>query len=332
MERPRFLKVCALVCAVVSGCSELIVTGPDSNGNMRDFNVVGSYLKTRYAFLLYKRINPDSLIAAYRSQAAAAQGDEIYTVFQQMLGSLKDGHVQIRTEGGFPVSVYDWPRRHMDEEYSPLVVRKYFDEELRRGGNDQFEYGITSSNVAYVYLASFAEGNWVQDFDRVLNDLKNTKGMIFDVRNNGGGNGLTGEFIVRRFLSDSLSYSLYNPDGSVKGTDHLSPDGPVRYSKPVVVLINGASFSMAEMFPELMKQIPTVTTLGDTTGGGGGSTEVFLLPSGRRLQIPTSYMKRFNGTMIEWNGVPPDIVVSQTKSDIDAGRDLQLERALQLFP
>jgi hypothetical protein len=330
MNRQR-VNMLSLVCACLFGCSELIVQGPDADKNMPDFNMLGYFVKTRYAFLQYKKINWDSLLAVYRPLAAAAKGDEIYPVLHHLLGELKDGHVEIRTEGDYAVITYDWPRHQMGKAYSPLVVRKYFDAELRRAGNDQMEYGITSSNVGYVYLASFAEGDWIRDFDRVLDDLKNTKGMIFDVRNNGGGNGLTGDFIVKRFLSDSLTYSSYQPDGSVRGTNTLNPDGPFQYHNPVIILINGASFSMAEIFPELMKQIPTVKTLGDTTGGGGGSNDVFLLPSSKRLRMPTSYLRRFNGDMIEWNGIPPDIVVPQTKQDIDAGRDPQLERAIRLF-
>lgn len=111
----------------------------------------------------------------------------------------------------------------------------------------------------------------------------------------------------------------------------ILPAGQYPYHKPVVILINGASFSAAELLPELMKQIHQVTTVGDTTGGGGGSNDVFYLPSNKRIKIPTSYFKRFNGDMVEWNGVPPDILVPQNEADIKQGRDKQLEYAITLL-
>lgn len=70
---------------------------------------------------------------------------------------------------------------------------------------------------------------------------------------------------------------------------------------------------------------------GITVRGGGGSNEVFTLPSNKRIKIPTSYLRRFNGQLIEWNGVPPDIVVPQTGEDIRRGQDKQLERAIAML-
>ena len=53
--------------------------------------------------------------------------------------------------------------------------------------------------------------------------------------------------------------------------------------------------------------------------------------SGKRLKIPTAYFKRMDGEMIEWNGIPPDILVPQTEADINQERDKQLERAIAVL-
>jgi len=150
------------------------------------------------------------------------------------------------------------------------------------------------------------------------------------VRNNGGGTSSACDFVVSRFATAPIREVFYYPNGTYNSSI-IRPRGPYQFLKPVVVLINGASFSAAELFPELMKQIPTVTTLGDTTGGGGGSSVIFHLPSNKRIQLPTMYFKRFDGTMVEWNGIPPDILVPQTSDDIKEGHDKQLDRAIQLL-
>ena len=316
---------------IVAGCSELIVGPSGNNLNVADFTSVGKIVKDQYAFLQFKRVNWDSLLSVYRPKAEQAKGDEIYLVLHDLLHELKDGHIELRTEGGFPTMTYEWPRMHQDKAYSPLVVRKYFDKELRLAGDGNMEYEVLPDNIGYIYLVSFAEGSWVYDLDLILAYFVNTKGVIFDVRNNGGGHGEIANFITSRFASAPITYVWYSPSGAKQWSYTITPAGPYRYLKPVVVLINGASFSAAELLPELMKQIPLVTTVGDTTGGGGGSNDVFSLPSDKRIKIPTSYFKRFNGDMVEWNGIPPDILVPQTEADIKQGRDKQLERAIALL-
>jgi hypothetical protein len=318
-------------CIVLAGCSELIVGSPENNHNVADFVSVGEIIKSQYPFLQFKRVNWDSLLVVYRPMAEQAKGDEIYGVLHDLLRELKDGHIELRTEGGFATLTYEWPRMQGGKAYSPLVVRKYFDRELRVAGDGNLEYEILPENIGYIYLASFAEGNWVYDLDRILAFFLNTKGLIFDVRNNGGGHGEIANFITSRFASAPITYVWYSPGGAQRWTYTIVPAGPYRYLKPVVVLINGASFSAAELLPELMKQIPLVTTAGDTTGGGGGSNDVFFLPSNKRIKIPTSYFKRFSGEMVEWNGIPPDILVPQTEADVKQGRDKQLERAISLL-
>ena len=77
----------------------------------------------------------------------------------------------------------------------------------------------------------------------------------------------------------------------------------------------------------MMRRLPNVTLVGDTTGGGGGAPEYFPLPSGRQIRVSTKNLCRYDGSPVEWNGIPPDVVVMQTKSDLKGGHDLQFERA-----
>jgi len=318
-------------CFIFVGCSELIVGSSGGNRNLADFESVGQIVKSKYPFLQFKQVNWDSLLNVYRPIAEQAKGDELYSILHSLLRELRDGHIELRTEGGFPLMTYEWPRLQGGKAYSPLVVRKYFDKELRVAGNGNLEYEILPDNIGYIYLASFASGNWITDLYHILEYLSNTKGLIFDVRNNGGGEGGLADFIAQRFTLAPITYSIYLPDGSAKSTITINPGVRSTYHKPVVLLINGASFSAAELLAALLEQIPSVTTLGDTTGGGGGSNDVFHLPSNKRIKIPTSYLKRFNGDMIEWYGIPPDIVVPQSPDDIKQGRDKQLEYAIKLL-
>jgi len=105
---------------------------------------------------------------------------------------------------------------------------------------------------------------------------------------------------------------------------------------PVVVLINGASLSSGELFPEVMKQLSSVTVVGDTTAGAGcndrgGFRGDRRLPSGKMIHIPTWCITRYDGVAWEGAGIAPDIRVQQTEEDVAQGFDRQLEHALGLL-
>jgi len=98
-----------------------------------------------------------------------------------------------------------------------------------------------------------------------------------------------------------------------------------------VVLINGVCFSAAEYFAEMMKQVSTVTVVGDTTGGGGGIPQPFSLPSGIQVRVPAGEFRRHDGVPIEWNGIPPDVTIMNAEAEVRQGKDNQLEYAIQIL-
>lgn len=323
-----------LFVGAFSGCTDFMVTEPNVSTNLADFEAAWQAVNAVYPYFGFKHINWDSIHAVYLPKAEHAQGDEIVEVLFDMLGELRDGHVRLATQGGSSVTPYHPPREDRDRNtYSPLTVRKYFDRELRLAGNERIEFEILPGNIGYVYVATLRKEEPVlAGFDEALAYLKDTKGLIVDVRHNGGGTDNNSEGIVGRLIIssiDGLPYPL--PDGSMHRGYSMVPRGPFPYTKPVVMLINGVCFSACEDFAEMMKHVPSVTAVGDTTAGGSGAPEPFTLPSGRTVYVSTKFIPRYDGQPIEWNGVPPDILVINTDAEIRAGKDTQLERAMELL-
>jgi len=80
---------------------------------------------------------------------------------------------------------------------------------------------------------------------------------------------------------------------------------------------------------KVIKKNPHKRIIGGTTGGGGGIPEIFILSKSRlRIKIPTRCEMRYDGEFMDWNGIPPDILVSQCKKDIDNGIDKQWDYAI----
>ena len=155
--------------------------------------------------------------------------------------------------------------------------------------------------------------------------------MIFDIRHNGGGNNISSFYIIKRLISTPLEGTQWTrKGGGVYPLETINPEGEFQYTNPIVVLINGVSFSSADGFANLCKKIPHITVIGDTTGGGSGVPESFTLQnSSLKLRIPVRCEMRYDCEHYEWNGIIPDILIPQTKVDIDNKQDKQLEKAIE---
>jgi carboxyl-terminal processing protease len=320
---------------VLFSCKDLIVTEPDSNLNVEDFEAAWKRIRDVYPYLEYKKINWDSIHTVYRPLFENADGDEFYLLLRDFLAELKDGHVYFRTKGGGEVYPY-YPQRHFKDRhaYSPFVVRKYFDKALRLTESKTVEYEILPGNIGYAFLSDFHENYLTDEFPGVLDYLKNTRGLILDIRQKVGGDYKNIEAVITRFLTGPLERNDAYTYGEKWNLPSFQPRGPFQYTKPVAVLINGSTFSAGEFTTEILKQLPQVTAIGDTTGGGsvgGGDESLYFLPSGKSISIGFIDIRRYDGLPWEWLGVAPDIRVEQTEADIQAGRDLHLEYAIDLL-
>jgi hypothetical protein len=326
-----------MMVVIAYSCESLIVQPGDDDHHMEDFEATWQRINDVYPFLEFKNLNWDSIHQVYEPRFEAARGDEFYLVFDDFLAELKDGHLWYQTNGGGRIYPY-YPARHFRDRhgYDPFVVRSYFDSGLTVTASKVAEYGILPGNIGYVFISGFQENYLIEEFPGILEYLRNTAGLIMDIRQKRGGSYDNVEAVVTRFISDSLVRPRLYLLGEFIDIPPFQPAGPFTYTNPVVVLVNGSTFSAGELTAEIMKQIPQVTVVGDTTGGGGvvssgGRPEhvgEYELPSGRMIYIGTGYFERYDGEMFEWNGVVPDIRIPQTGEDTGKGVDRQLEFAI----
>ncbi len=314
-------------------CKDVIVASPESNQNVEDFEAAWKRVNDVYPYLEFKKINWDSIYKVYRPLAETVRGDEIFWVLRDMLAELKDGHIYYSTEGGGEIYPYYPPRYFKDRHsYSTFIVRKYFDKELKLSKSGKVEYGIIPGNIGYAFLSDFHHNYLVKDFPIVFDYLRNTKGLILDIRQKRGGLFENIEAVVSHFMTQPMlrpdSYWL----GNKETNSLIAAAGPFAYTNPVVVLINGSTFSAGELCTEILKQLPNVTAVGDTTGGGScGGDQKFYLPSGKMIHVGMLDSRRYDGLPWEWVGIAPDIRIKQTEADIISGIDKQLENAIKML-
>ena len=284
--------------------------------------------------VLYIRIS--SLIyTEYRPKAEQARGDEIYTVLVDLISELKDQHPYIKFKGGRQATVFQSPRYIRDRDlFDPVVVRKYFDEGFKYAGGGYIEYQKLPDNIGYMSIASFEPLYLVDDFTSVLDFFNNTKGIIMDVRHNMGGLAANSNQILAYLIHGDFPVPTAYSHGQIIPQNPIESNG-YRFGKPIVVLTDGVSYSETERFTEMMKQLPNVTVVGDTTGGGSagsdGISDEIILPSGRIIHVGTRDFRRYDGRPWEWIGIEPDVRVPNTVDNLKRNQDNQLEYAIDLL-
>ncbi len=193
------------------------------------------------------------------------------------------------------------------------------------------EYEMLDGNIAYISLSTFNEKSTPQ-LRAALDDLlgQNPKGLIFDLRNNGGGFLVTAIEVASEFLSDGVvMYEEYG-DGS-RDTYNVQAGGRAT-AIPLVVLINEGTASASEIVAGAIQDYDRGTLIGMTSYGKGSVQNwISLRTEEGGVRITIARWLTPNGNQINELGLTPDIEVPYTQEDADADRDPQLEAAIEFF-
>jgi tricorn protease len=153
------------------------------------------------------------------------------------------------------------------------------------------------------------------------------KGLIIDVRNNGGG-----------FTTDHLLTMLCQPSHAITVPRGGKPGYPedrrvyATWSKPIVVLCNQNSFSNAEIFSHAIKTLKRGKVVGVPTAGGVISTGGTQIMDVGFLRLPfRGWYVLGTGEDMELNGAVPDYTVWNKPGDVPMGKDAQLDEAVEVL-
>lgn len=184
------------------------------------------------------------------------------------------------------------------------------------------------SDFCYIRLSSFISRNAATEFGTILNNNKDKKGFIIDLRSNPGGLLTNAIYISDMFLDGGTIVSTVDRDG-YKETQRASAG--VYTKKPVVVLINKGSASASEIFSGAMKDNHRAVIIGEQSFGKGLVQEINKLPYESGINITIQKYLTPNGTDINKKGITPDIEVKLTEEDVKNKNDLQLKKAIEVL-
>ncbi|MDH3708470.1 MAG: S41 family peptidase [Cyclobacteriaceae bacterium] len=330
--RVLFIIFATALILIGPGCEEVFFEKDAANDPENSFDFLWTTLSERYSLFEFKQINWDSVYAVYRPRVNAGTSDaQLFEVMAEMLNTLKDGHVNLRSQ--FDISRY-FPYLEVAPNFSfDLVERNYLGADYRFTG---FLLNQVFDSVGYIYYGSFQSSVKDWELDTVINRFNHerVKGVIIDIRDNEGGNPENGLKLAARLIDQRThiytSQKKFGPgpaDFAPAENIFLDPntDSP-HFPGQVIVLTNRKVYSAGSYFSASIKAIPDVMIVGDTTGGGSGVPAGFDLPNGWYCNYSSTIGTLTDGFNFE-AGVPPDVYLQLDTVDILNGVDTYIEYA-----
>ena len=181
--------------------------------------------------------------------------------------------------------------------------------------------------IAHIEINSFTE-NTDREVTEALNKMKDlgARGLILDLRNNPGGLLTSVVDVTGRFIDGGLV--LYEVDGHDKRKDWSAKSEGLAKDVPMVVLVNEGSASGSEVLAGAIMDRQRATVIGARTFGKGSVNTLRQLKDGSGLYFTIARWYTPAGTLIEGDGLEPDIVVIQPE---DGEEDLQLDKAIEIL-
>lgn len=320
----------------LTSCHKIEERADDPRGN---FEALWSILDEHYCFFKEKGVDWDQVHDKYAHRIGSEMTrEELFIVCADMLDELRDGHVNLSAP--FNTSYYrKWWSDYPQNFNKRLIEESYFNFNYRQSSG--MMYGLLENNIGYIYYESFSATVGEGNLDSALNFLAAARGLIIDIRDNGGGSLTNVETLVARFI-DRPTLVGYISHKTGPGHDDFSepyaitynPAGPgrVRWAKPVVVLTNRSTFSAANNFASVMKLLPGVRIAGATTGGGSGMPYSSEIPCGWSVRFSACSMLDANGVSTEGGVTPTEgCAVDMDPQDTLNGKDTMLEKAMELL-
>lgn len=333
--RKTMLVLMAVLAALCQSCVDVEEYDNTPRGN---FDALWSIIDQHYCFFNYKGkeygLDWNTVRQDYsRRIDNGMTSAQLFEVLGDMLAELRDGHVNLSRSADFS-RYWSWYENY-PSNFSDTLNRRYLGTDYKIASG--LKYRVLDDNIGYIYYESFNTAVGEGNLDDALSHMMLCRGLIIDIRNNGGGNLTTAERLAARFIDDDtlVGYIQHktgtgHSDFSAMEEQKLKPSSNVRWHKRVCVLTNRQVYSAANEFVKYMKCSPRVKVVGDRTGGGAGLPFTSSLPNGWAVRFSACPMYDRDHQSTEF-GIAPDYDCQLSQDDVVRGVDTIIEYARQLL-
>lgn len=334
------------ILSIIS-CEKVIMEGNPETGPLAIFDEYTTLVKEKYAMLEFKGVDIDALSAQIRSNLSNTTTDEeLFQAIGQITLALRDGHSSIDSDASNPESPtisFDIAEGYpiafnLEETLAPHYINVNVNPSMKTipGGPSGIKviWGtlLQDTEIGYIWVPSWNIELEDSEIEQLFIDLKDTKGIIFDLRQNTGGD----PSLATKFASYLMNTSTYvgyerfktGPNPNDFSDSHLTiqpANSSNKYLKPVAVLTDRLVYSASTTFLYSVDPLDQVFTLGQRTGGGSGSVADGFLANGWYWALSTSEFIDTQDRHLD-DGVDPDIPVTYNNDDLT--KDEFVERAI----
>lgn len=328
---------------------ELVVSIDDSHGVLVT-DETKKYFGNYWISADFKLIDGKAIITAfYNDQFAKADdlriGDIITkvdnqyvdSIFKKNLKYISGSNLARKKRNAFS-SIFNGSTDSVEIEFirnnnklKKIIKRFKFKDFNYKRENQTEKYKILDGNIGYINMGILEK----QDVSEMTESLKNTKGIIFDIRNYPKG---TGYAIAEHISSKQKDfYKVITPDLDYpvkfiwRNGTKCGKNGKLKYKGKVVLLVNEQTQSHAEFTTMLLQTGDNVTTIGSQTSGADGNVDIFELVGGYETMLTGIGIFYPDETETQRKGVQLDIEVKPTVQGIIDGKDEVLEKAIELI-
>lgn len=328
---------------VLLGCEKTFIGTEEADNPVENFELVWKYFDEHYGMFEVKQIDWEMQYQIYRPILDEQSSDaDLYAVLVSMLKIFNDNHVTLHTtERHFPTfrsGILGNPPYSFQEDFNVDVIKNIYVPNLKEVSGDMRYGTIAPYNIGYILIFSAEESlsKTEHSIDQVIEKLKDTKGIIVDIRPHSGGYDYLGQYIAGKFAA---SKKLYMTSKRKKGPAHsdftetlnwyVEPTGESQYLKKVILITSRFTMSGAETLALAMKQNDQIEQLGDTTSGAFSDQITTEMYNGWLLSLSVGDYRAADGLSYEGIGLAPDYRIVATKAELDLGQDKPLELAIE---
>lgn len=308
------------------------------------------FVDSHYAFLKEKGINWDKTYSRFRLRVNEKTSDDsLFSILTQMLAPLNDGNVTLTTKDGKHFSA-NRPSRFEQEFNTPELRQKFWpmvDFSLVKYGFAPLKYfgQEDNSNALYAYSSNGSLGylriysckGGLNYINTIMDEFNGLGGIIVDIRSNSGGDdkvalNVAGNFTDKRVVAYTKQTRIEGmPAYTYPEEVYFKPKGSAPFLGKVVLLTNDRTTNAAEIFTLAMKQLPNVTIVGEASEGNFSDIYSTKLLNGWILTLSNQRCLSPQGVSYDGVGVPVDVPVKNSVSDLESNSDPVVTKAISLL-
>jgi len=193
------------------------------------------------------------------------------------------------------------------------------------------DYEMLEDDIAYIALYNFGDKS-TEQLREALQELlaQDPIGLIFDLRDNGGGYLDTAIEVVSEFVGEGVV--MYEQYGDGETYAYEAIPGGMATEIPLVVLVNEGTASASEITAGAIQDLERASLVGMTTYGKGSvQSWIALEDNAGGVRVTIARWLTPDGRQISEVGLEPEYIVEMTEEDYEAERDPQLDKAIEVL-